>query len=169
MGQSHWGHCEKDELPSPPEEVQPVTGAADTVLLCHHWIRPLHINNCSGSAQLPNLTSEDYGGSAERIIGTTLPTLQDLYLSRLSKMAGKITLDPSHQHTPSLNCYRLVNATELWEPEIVSFPKQSISWTLDIKHGTHNIIIQLFNHHTHWFFSFQICTCQTSHITVCIV
>ncbi len=24
-----------------------------------------------------------------------------------------ITLDPSHQHTPSLNCYRLVDATEL--------------------------------------------------------
>ncbi len=22
------------------------TGAAETVLLCHHWIRPLHINNC---------------------------------------------------------------------------------------------------------------------------
>ncbi len=34
--------------------------------------------------------------TAERIIGTTLPTLQELYLSRVSKMAGKITLDPSH-------------------------------------------------------------------------
>ncbi len=33
-------------LPSPAEEVQPATGAADTVLLCHHWIRPLHVNNC---------------------------------------------------------------------------------------------------------------------------
>ncbi len=29
-------------------------------------------------------------------IGTPLPTLQELYLSRLSKRAGKITLDPSH-------------------------------------------------------------------------
>ncbi len=153
MGQSHWGHCEKDELPSPPEEVQPVTGAADTVLLCHHWIRPLHINNCSGSATKSDLRRlRRVVRTAERIIGTTLPTLQDLYLSRLSKRAGKITLDPSHQHTPSLNCYRLVNATELWEPEIVSFPKQSISWTLDIKHGTHNIIIQLFNcTHTDFF------------------
>ncbi len=26
--------------------LQPATGAAETVLLCHHWIRPLHINNC---------------------------------------------------------------------------------------------------------------------------
>ncbi len=34
--------------------------------------------------------------TAERIIGTTLPTLQELYSSRVSKMAGKITLDPSH-------------------------------------------------------------------------
>ncbi len=28
------------------EEVQPATGTVDTVLLCHHWIRPLHVNNC---------------------------------------------------------------------------------------------------------------------------
>ncbi len=34
--------------------------------------------------------------TAERIIGTTLTTLQELYLSRVSKRAGKITLDPSH-------------------------------------------------------------------------
>ncbi len=33
-------------LPSPAEEVQPATGTADTVLLCHHWISSLHINNC---------------------------------------------------------------------------------------------------------------------------
>ncbi len=50
MGQSHWVHCQKGPaeavIPSPAEEVQPTTGAVDTVLLCHHWIRPLHINNC---------------------------------------------------------------------------------------------------------------------------
>ncbi len=34
--------------------------------------------------------------TADRIIGTTLPTLQELYLSRVSKRAGKIILDPSH-------------------------------------------------------------------------
>ncbi len=34
--------------------------------------------------------------TAERIIGTTLPSLQELYLSRVSKRAGKITLVPSH-------------------------------------------------------------------------
>ncbi len=31
---------------SPAEEDQPATEAADTVLLCHHWIRPLYVNNC---------------------------------------------------------------------------------------------------------------------------
>ncbi len=70
--------------------------------------------------------------SAERIIGTTLPSLQELYLSRVSKMASKITRTPHIQHTPSLNYYRLVDATELWAPErpdteTDSFPKQSIS------------------------------------------
>ncbi|KAL0150358.1 hypothetical protein M9458_054360 [Cirrhinus mrigala] len=34
--------------------------------------------------------------TAERIIVTTLPTLQDLYSSRVSKRASKIILDPSH-------------------------------------------------------------------------
>ncbi len=50
VGQSHWVHCKKGPaevvFPSPAEKVQPATGAADTVLLCHQWIHPLHINNC---------------------------------------------------------------------------------------------------------------------------
>ncbi len=84
----------------------------------------------------PQKTTEG-SPDAERIIGTTPPTLQELYLSRVSKRAGKITLDPSHPHTPFLNCYRLVDATELWAPErpdtgTVSSLRQSISWTLDI-------------------------------------
>ncbi len=49
VGQSHWVHGEKGPaeavFPSPAEEVQPATGAAETVLLCH-WIRPLHANIC---------------------------------------------------------------------------------------------------------------------------
>ncbi len=48
----------------------------------------------------------------------------------------------------------LVDATELWAPErpdteTVSFPKQCISWTRDIKRRTHNTLyIILFIHHT---------------------
>ncbi len=105
--------------------------------------------------------------TAERIIGTTLPTLQELYSSRVSKRTGKITLDPHIQHTLSLSGYCLVDATELWAPErpdteTVSSLRQSISWTLDIKHGTHNTVIQLFIHHT-LIFSFQICTSDLTH------
>ncbi len=97
--------------------------------------------------------------TAERNIGTTLLTLQELYLSRVSKRACKITLDPHIQHNPYLTCYRLVDATELWalerpDTETVSSLKQSISRTLDIKRGTHNTIIHyLFT--THTYFSFQ--------------
>ncbi len=43
--------------------------------------------------------------SAEGIIGTTLPTLQELNLSRVSKRAGKITLDPSH---PAHSLFKLL-------------------------------------------------------------
>ncbi len=50
VGQSHRLHCEKGpaeaDIPSPAEEVQPAPGTAETVLLCHPWIHPLHINNC---------------------------------------------------------------------------------------------------------------------------
>ncbi len=96
--------------------------------------------------------------TAERIIGTTLPTLQELYSSRVSKRAGKSLWTPHIQHTPSLNCFRLVDTTELWAPErpdtgTVSSLKQSISWTLDIKRGTQNTITHyLFI--THTYFSF---------------
>ncbi len=51
--------------------------------------------------------------TAERIIGTTLPTLQELYSSRVKKGLAKLLWTPHIQHTPSLNCYRLVNVTEL--------------------------------------------------------
>ncbi len=34
--------------------------------------------------------------TAERIIGAPLPNLQDLYISRVMKMAKKVTLDLSH-------------------------------------------------------------------------
>ncbi len=89
----------------------------------------------------------------------------------MSKRTVKITLDPSHQHTPSLNCYRLVDATELWAPErpdtgTVSSLKQSISWTLD--NNTQHYYT-LFIHHTCLFW-FQICTFHTcTYIIVYII
>ncbi len=86
--------------------------------------------------------------TAELIIGTTLPTLQELYLYRVSKRADKIILDPSH---PAQSLF-LVDATELWAPVrpdtgTVSSPKQSISWTLDKNYGTHTIYTLIYLTH----------------------
>ncbi len=95
-------------------------------LLCHHWIRPLHIHNSATKSDLRRLRREVR--TAERIISTTLPNLQELYLSRVRKRLEKTLWTPHIQHTPSLNCYRLVDTTELWVPKqsysgTVSFPK----------------------------------------------
>ncbi len=89
--------------------------------------------------------------TAERIIGTTLPTLQELYSSRESKRAGKSLWTLHIQYTPSLNCYRLVDATELWAPErpdtgTVSSLGQSSSWTLDNNYGTQTLFKHLYTY-----------------------
>ncbi len=67
-----------------------------------------------------------------------------------AKGLAKSLWTPHIQHTPSLNCYRLADATELWAPErpdteTVSSLRQSISRTLDIKRGTHK-------HYLHYLF-----------------
>ncbi len=104
--------------------------------------------------------------NAEQIIGSTLPTLQELYSSRVSKRSGKI------QHTPSLNYYCLVDATELWAPErpdtgTVSSLRQSISWTLG-NNGKHTTLLYII-YHT-YLFTFQICTYYTcTYIIVYII
>ncbi len=97
-------------------------------------------------------------------------TAPDVWPSILTEYTYDSELDNADGVPPSVS-------TQLDVPEgKFSFPKQSISWTLDtIKHGTHNTIIQLFIHPQITFilfvyiFLFQICTCQTSHIIVCIV
>ncbi len=93
--------------------------------------------------------------TSERIIGTPLPTLQKLYSSRVSKRAGKITLHPHIQHTPSLNRYRLVDATELRAPERPSSNPSHEQLTLNMEHTT---LLYNYLFTTHTYFSFQICT-----------
>ncbi len=48
--------------------------------------------------------------TAEQIIVTALPTLQELYLSRVSKRAGKIPLDPSPLWTVA--CWSTLQSSE---------------------------------------------------------
>ncbi len=114
--------------------------------------------------------------TAERIIGTTLTTLQELNWSRVSKRGGKITLDPHIQHTPSLNCYSLVDATELWAPErpdtgTVSSLRKSISWTLDNNYGTHTIYTLIYLTHIlslHFKLHIYTCTYKTVHCYITV-
>ncbi len=166
------------------------SSACDTVLLCHYWIHPPHVNNClvQLSYQIwPQKTTEGCPDCWENhgvVPNDSLtkwspndspPLSKNCTYPEWAKGLAKSLWTPHIQHTPILNYFPLVDATELWAPErpdteTVSFPKQSISWTLDTKCGTHNTIIQLFIHHAHLFFLFQMCTCQTcTHIIVCIV
>ncbi len=70
---------------------------AETVLLCHHWFSSATKSDLRRLRRVVR--------TAERIIGTTLPTLQVPYSSRLRKRAGKITLDPSH---PAHSLFKLL-------------------------------------------------------------
>ncbi len=165
VGQSHWVHFEKGPaevvLPSPAEEVQPATGAAETVLFCHHWIRPLHINNCllQLSYQIwPQKTTEGSPDCWANHWYNPPHSQRTVFIQSEQKGLAKSLWTPHIQRTPSLNCYRLVDATELWASEqpdtkTVSSLMQPISWTLDIKRGTHNTIIHLFTTHTYFFIS----------------
>ncbi len=101
----------------------------------------------SGSAQLPNLTSEDYrrlsGQLSESLVQPSPLSRNGTYpewAKGLSKSLWTIYI----QHTPSLNRYHLVDATKLWVPErpdtgTVSSLKQSISWTLENSYSAHTL------------------------------
>ncbi len=102
VGHSHRLHREKGPaeivLSSSTEKVQPATGAHDTVLLCCYWVGSVLFYNCMvGSASKSDIRDwQRTVRTAERIIGVHLPSLQDLYYSRVKKRAGNIITDPSH-------------------------------------------------------------------------
>ncbi len=90
--------------------------------------------------------------TAERIIGTTLPTLQELYSSR----AGKITLDPSHpahslfELLPSGRCYRALHQNDQTQEQFLPPSNPSHEHlTLNVEHTT---LFTWFIHHTYLFF-----------------
>ncbi len=130
---------------------------------------------CSTFSKVQNFRGRDLGAqyadwlSSRSIISTTI------YSHNFQNITVIVSwnVTPHIQHTPSLNCCHLVDATELWAPErpdtgTVSSLRLSISWTLDIKRGTHNTIIHYSSHKL--IFSFQICTYQTcTHIIVYII
>ncbi len=77
-------------------------------------------------------------GTAERIIGAPLPSLQERYTSRVRKRAKKVTLDPSHpahslfELLPSGRCYRSLSTKTTRHKNSFFSPKPFPTWT------THN-------------------------------
>ncbi len=138
----------------PAEEIQPATGAAAIIesVFCTSITVWFSSPTKSDLRRLHRVVR-----TAERIIGTTLPTLQELYLPRVSKRAGKITLNPSHpahslfELLPSGRRHRVLNTRTARHRN--SFFPQAIhlmnTWTLNNKHETHNTIIHLFMYDTH--------------------
>ncbi len=92
VGQSHRLHCDKGPAEAvlllPAEEVQPATWAAEKV-----YSAIIESVLCTSINVLVQLSYQIW--SQKTTEGTNLPTLQELYSSRVSKRAGKITLDPS--------------------------------------------------------------------------
>ncbi len=164
VGHSHRLYCQKGPaevvLPSPDDEVQPATGAAETVLLCHHWICTLHVNNClvQLSYQIwPQKTTEcspDYWANHWY---NPPHSPRTVLIQSEQKVLAKSLWTPHIQHTPSLYCYRLVDATEHWATEwpgtgTVSSLRQSRTFehlTINMKHTTLSYIY-LFNTHTYY-------------------
>ncbi len=151
VGQSHRLHCEKGPaeviVPSPAEEVQPATGAAETVLLCHHWISPLHVNNCLVQLKSDLRRLRRVVQTAERIIGTPPPPPAQspgTVLIQSEQKSWKNHSGPSHpahslfELIPSGRRYRALS-TRTTRHRNSFFPQAIISWTLDNNYGTHTI------------------------------
>ncbi len=145
----------RSSSPLPGEEVQPATGAAETVLLCHHWICPLHFNTClvQLSNQIwPQKTNE---GSPDCWTNHWYnpPSLTRTVLIQIEQKCWQNHSGPSHpansflELLPSGQCYRAL-ITRTARHRNSSFP-QAIHlmniWTLNNKHETHNTIILLFS------------------------
>ncbi len=84
--------------------------------------------------------------TAKRIIGTILPTLQELYLSRESKRAGKITLTshPAHSLFKLLLSGRRYSAPERPDTETVSSSSNPSHELLTISMEHTTLFIHLF-------------------------
>ncbi len=164
VGQSHWVYCEKGpaerlyflrqlrKFNLPQELLIQFYSAIIESVLCTSITVWFSLATKSDLRRLRRVVR-----TAEQIIGTTSPLSKNCTYPEWAKGLAKSLWTPHIQHTPSLNCYSLVDATELWAPEwpdteTVSSLRQSISWTLDIKRGTHKHYLHLFIHHILIFF-----------------
>ncbi len=182
MGHSNRLHCEKGlaevVLPSPVEEVQPATGAAETVLLCHHWIHPLLINNClvQLSYQIwPQKTTE---GSPDCWVNHWYNPPQSPRTA-LIQSEQKGWQNPSGPLTSStlplwtLTVWAVLQSSEYrndqtQEEFLPSCNPSHERLTLNVEHTT--LLYIIYSSRILILFSFQICTYQTcTHIIVYII
>ncbi len=138
---NHIDYCEKGPaeavFPPPAKEVQPASGAADTVPLCHHRVCPMS-RVCL--VQLPKQTSEDYNGQSGLLRGLSVPLCpasKNFTPPEWGKGLRKSLWTPHTQLTLSLYCCPLAGATDHWaqkqpDTRIVFFPRPYPTWT------THN-------------------------------
>ncbi len=152
-------HCSSSCTPITAHSKTPLSSSW-SLQMTPHWLASA-VNNCLVHLSYQIWPSKTTEGSPDcwsnhwykplvRIIGTLFMICT---YPEWAKGLVKSLWTPHIQHTLSLNCYHLEDATELWAPEwpdteTVSSLMQSISWTLDIKRGTHNTII----HYTYLFF-----------------
>ncbi len=120
-------------LHSPPHS--PIaTGAAETVRLCHHWIRPLHVNNCLVQLSYQIWPQKTMEGSPNCWANHWYnPPHSPRTVLIQSEQKGW----QNHSGPLTSSILHLGDATELWAPErpdtgTVSSRMQSISWTPDI-------------------------------------
>ncbi len=124
VGHSHWLCCKKgaaEAVFSPTDkEVQLATGAAETVLLCHHWVCPVFIYNCLVWLSYQNRHQKTTTDSHDCWEDYRCPSNQPprFFISRVTKRAEKVTLDPSH---PVHSLFELLPSG--WcKPKTVVFP-----------------------------------------------
>ncbi len=148
------------------------TGAAEKVLLRHHWICPLHVNNClvQLSYQIwPQNTAEGspdcWGESLVLLSPVSKNCSHPEWIKRAHIQHNSLFETVTVWSTPLSSEHQ----NDQTQKQFLSSGNQSISWTFDIKCGTHNTIIHyLFI--THTYFSFQVYTYQTcTHIIVYII
>ncbi len=109
-------------------------------ILSEPWFRSFNIELwCSSSSLVRSATKTDIrrlertGRTAERIIGAPLPSLQELYTSRVRKRAKKVTLDsshPAHSLIELLPSGRRYRAQKQPDTRTVFTPRPYPTWTI---------------------------------------
>ncbi len=124
VGQSYWVHCKKRPSRGGPASFSSWGSSTCQELLKQFYSAIIESVLCTSiTVWFSSATKSELRRlrrvvlTAERIIGTTLPTLQELYSSRVSKRAVKITLDP---HTSTLPLWTVT----VW-PTLQSFEHQN--------------------------------------------